>query len=489
MPHDPLKPFPWFSFVGSSHRKESLVSALGKVSAGLLIGGFLGYQGFVAAGIMVCTIALAVGVVSAVSPRCRLAISTFFGILGKWFGRVLGMILLAPLYLVVFSFARFWQRLFGSDPLQLRDTSPRTFWLETDDSRRKRRYVGTMFATERLANMKLRLLPTAIVLVVVVLAGELTLRGMGFGDPILYINDPLIGYYPAPSQDVTRSGGRISTNQFGMRSPECSLQKPAGTFRVLMIGDSTLYGGSYIDQEELYSRLFEKRLAETAAYEKVEVLSIGVNAWGPFHKLGYVKQKGTFDADLAVICMPIGDIYRPLYGLTAVPFFSVDHPPRCAIEEVLGHLAWRYRATVTANTSHGSQEEQGQLGIQAYVELAQLLRQNGCTVVFEILPSREAGTGKDTLPAQQQATDQLRQALAVEGFDDFSYPVGLFAGKGSPEEIYHDRCHLYHQGHRIYAEYLTQQIGPQIARHSVNGKRPVESEARRREVKSGHSRR
>lgn len=328
-------------------------------------------------------------------------------------------------------------------------------------------------ATQRIARTKRRFLPATIalvivVLVIIVLAAEFTLRMLGFGDPILYVSDPAIGYYPAPNQDVTRFGSRVSTNQFGMRSPDCSRQKPEDTFRILLIGDSTLYGGIYIDQEEIYSRLLEKHLAESFEHQKIEVLSIGVNAWGPFHKLGYIQQKGTFEADLAVVCMPIGDIYRPLYGLTELPFYSIDHPPSCAITEVLGYLAWRYRETSAEKPSKETRDEQGQRGIATYVELAQLLHHQGCKVSFEILPTRSVATGQEVPPDQMQAVQQLREALGAQGFDNFSYPVGLFAGKGMPEELYHDGAHLYHLGHRLYAEYLAEQIGPRITRHALD---------------------
>ena len=47
--------------------------------------------------------------------------------------------------------------------------------------------------------------------------------------------------------------------------------------RILMLGDSTLYGGSYVDQDGLYARLLEKKLNELPGLPgKVEVLNLGV---------------------------------------------------------------------------------------------------------------------------------------------------------------------------------------------------------------------
>jgi len=54
--------------------------------------------------------------------------------------------------------------------------------------------------------------------------------------------------------------------------PQYAKQKLSGTFRILMIGDSTLYGGSYIDQRELYSRQLEQHLRNAAGGRRVEIL-------------------------------------------------------------------------------------------------------------------------------------------------------------------------------------------------------------------------
>ncbi len=460
---DPLKPFRWFAPVDRHSSTEGRLSVSAKATVGLLVGVLLFCNGCTTAGIVVCTIALVLGVVSLLSTRARIAVSIFFARLGQLLGRGLGIVVLAPIYVIVFSLGNAWQWLTGSDPLQMYDDGRQSFWLESDTQQRKQRYVYAMFATERLRPGGRRLLPACIVFIAVVLGAELTLRCMGFGHPLLYVNDPQVGYYPAPNQNVTRYGGRVITNRFGMRSGNYTLEKPAGVLRILLIGDSTLYGGSYMDQEELYASLLEKHLNKSPDRDKldrgkVEVFSIGVNAWGPFHKLGYIEKHGTFDADVAVVCMPIGDIYRPQYGLQELPYFSADRPPRCAIEEFVAHLAWRYKADIAGAWTPEDRREQGRRGIEAYVELAEALRRRGCEVFFEILPSRTAGTTGDVSPEERRNVDQLRKALASEGFLRVGYPVGLFRNHGAVEELYHDSCHLYQKGHRLYAKYLNRRM-------------------------------
>ncbi len=462
MTDNALKSPRWFAADDPHSSRDGPLGTLMKTGVGLVAGGVLATFGYLLAAVVVCTLALVLGVVSLASGRARLAIAACFGRLGLWIGRLMSMVILAPIYLVGFTAANLWQRLGGADPLRLRDDGRESFWLPADGEKRKRRYAFTMFATERLRRPAVRrLLPAAVGLLVLAAAAELTLRGMGFGDPVLYVSDPLVGYYPAPNQDVDRYGGRVATNRFGMRSPEFAAAKPPGTLRVLMIGDSTLYGGSYVDQADLYSQQLQEHLERLTPQASVEVLNVGVNAWGPFHKQGYIKRYGTFDADVAIVCMPIGDIYRPLGSLARLPYFSADRPPTCAIEEVAAHLMWRYRTQLAGRWSEAAHDEQGQRGIAAYVELAELLRSHGCEVHFEILPSKAAAT-TDEVPANQlRDVTQLREALAAAGFHSAGYPAGMFCEEAASEVLYHDDCHLQPEGHRLYAEYLTDRLAQQ----------------------------
>jgi hypothetical protein len=288
------------------------------------------------------------------------------------------------------------------------------------------------------------------------LIGEGALRLWGFGAPVLYVPDAQAGFYPAPNQTTSRYGGRIEINAFGMRGPSYQPEKPAGAFRVLMIGDSTLYGGSYVDQQELYSRLLEQQLSQAAGGRLVEVLAIGVNAWGPFHEIGYLEKFGSFDADLAIVCLPTEDIYRPHYGLEKVPFHSIAHPPRLAWEELLAHLAWRLRETEIGAPSAEERAHRSARGLEAYARLARLLAERGVETSFQVLPSRQAGAGDAAPAAEVQDVARLRATLRSAPATDVAFPLGLF--RGAQGRIYHDGSHLDVAGHRRYASYLRDEV-------------------------------
>jgi hypothetical protein len=447
-----LKPYPWFRPIETRPARSGWGAIVLRSCVGLLVGALFVATGHPILAGVVIALTLTITGVSLASPKARSALERFFVKFGYLLGRALAFVVLVPLFFVGFTLARAWLWLTGHDPLQLGRASSPTFWLESDREERRVRYIRSTFTTDVLGKRRRPLIATAVVLLIAVIIGELVLRYFGFGRPVLYVADAQAGFYLAPNQSEKRYGGRVFINSHSMRSPEVSRHKPDNTFRVLLIGDSTLYGGSYVDQDEIYSTLLEKRLRE-AAGPRVEVMNLGVNAWGPFHELGFIDKFGTYGADLAVVCLPIGDIYRPLYGLMEVPFMNAERPPICALEELAAHLAWRYRMSRVGPAPTESLAWQGQQGIQAYCTLARKLREKGCEVFFEVLPSRATILGS-AAPGEHEDLGRLREALRTAGFTQVGYSQEQLRAHAAEKYLYHDGVHLHRAGHRVYAEYL-----------------------------------
>jgi hypothetical protein len=390
------------------------------------------------------------------SPAARRAIDGALARFGRAVGSVLGAVLLTLVYVIVVTPTRFVRRLTGADDLHLRDADRASYWLPCDTDARKVRYVGAMFATEvrRSGGHPLR---TALILAAsFVLLAEGIARMFGFGHPVLYVADPDVGYYPEPDVHVVRYGGLVATNRFGMRSPDVTPSKPPGVFRILMLGDSTLWGGSYIDQEDLYSSQLLARMNSEGLPGKVEVLAMSANGWGPFHERGFVKKFGVFGADLALIQMPIDDINRPLYGLMSVPFFATGAPPRFALEEEMNTLIWSYRSR-HAGLDERWELRQSQYGIHEYGRLADDLHGAGCEVMLFLHPTQSPGFGGDEGHREATWTHQLEDTLAEHGVK-VQLARGVFAGKGTVKEIYYDNMHLNPTGHHVYAEFIEGRI-------------------------------
>jgi hypothetical protein len=91
------------------------------------------------------------------------------------------------------------------------------------------------------------------------LASEIVLRLCGYGRLEIYQPDPKLYWRLQPNQDCFTKVGHqpVHINSHGTRGPEFAAQKPAGTLRVLSLGDSRTFGWGLAD-DETYSRRLEK---------------------------------------------------------------------------------------------------------------------------------------------------------------------------------------------------------------------------------------
>ena len=452
----------------------TVAGTLARMAIGAAAGGVLFRLGHTKLAIVAWSITGLVGGASLVSPAAQAAIARGLAWVGRAAGSLVGTVLLTLVYLLVLTPARLFGRLTGRDELRLRDEVLPSYYEPCDTAERKVRHARDMFATEVLRPRRGSLVAVVVAGAVLLGLAEILLRAQGFGPgAVVYTADARAGYYPSPNQKLDRYGGRVLTNSFGMRAPDFPAEKPAGKFRILMLGDSTLWGGSYVDQEQLYARILDRKLDEHVGADDVEVLNMGVNGWGPFHERGYVETFGTFDADLVMICLPHDDVDRDKYTLMSLPFFSEGRAPRFALEEVMMHTMWRYRrGRITLDSEW--RKRQRVLGIAEYGRLATYLitgdagpdaagpppqtKVGGAEVFMEILPSREVGMGGESESDVEVDVVTKLKALLTERGAVVHYPAGIFKDKGKLEDLYHDEVHLHWKGHEVYGQFLFERV-------------------------------
>jgi len=390
--------------------------------------------------------------------------------LGAAFGRVTTLVLLWPFYVLVFGAIHLVVRVTRNDllGLQLHSDWP-SYWQPGVPERKRAEYYERLFTVEP-ARRESHFLAWAIGILafVMVLAGssEWILRSMGFGNPIVYRVDPRVGYYPAPNQDVHRYGGEIHINAFGMRSRNVTAEKPAGTFRILMLGDSTLYAGSYIDQREIYASRLEDLLIQKLSLlphspGNVEVLCMGVNGWGPQHELAFVKEFGLFNADLVMVMGPPADAYRPRYGIEQFPFFVEGHRPAFAWQEFWDHFRWEYKQRFTVINPNFEASTQPEVvlgdGVGAWLWIAFMARRQNAQVDFDFLPNEDEAREGRASESTQRVLDALLPNLTRMRVSA-AYPLSLFRSNLGVPKLYHDGAHLDTSGHKIYARYLRDRV-------------------------------
>jgi len=116
----------------------------------------------------------------------------------------------------------------------------------------------------------------------------------------------------------------VKINSFGMRDREYERSKPAGIFRVAVLGDSFTWGFG-VENDEVYTEVLEKELGSG-----FEVLNCGVSGFGRGQQLLYLQSDIlAFEPDAVIVmAYPGNDLYDnladdPKYEIYPRPSFDV----------------------------------------------------------------------------------------------------------------------------------------------------------------------
>lgn len=110
---------------------------------------------------------------------------------------------------------------------------------------------------------------------------------------------PFIGYTLNPAVD--------GYNAFGLRGPEITPEKPAGTFRIIALGDSSTFGAT--EDTDTYPAWLQRILREDYGLTNVEVINAGVQGYTTWHTLSNFEFRMLeLDPDLIIFYQSVIDI-------------------------------------------------------------------------------------------------------------------------------------------------------------------------------------
>ena len=145
-------------------------------------------------------------------------------------------------------------------------------------------------------------------------------------------HDPLIGhrYVPNTGRTLPRPGGgqyKIIINSAGIRSArEYAKSKPAGTFRILVFGDSYA-AGQFVSNDQRFTELLERRVSV------LEVINFGLEGTGTDQQLLiYENVARDYEHDLVILFPFLQNIRRNMVAA------RVARDPKTG-KEVLRHKA------------------------------------------------------------------------------------------------------------------------------------------------------
>ena len=166
---------------------------------------------------------------------------------------------------------------------------------------------------------------------------ELYLKHIGLGDPVRYDSNYTFGFVPKENQKKKRfDGAYVSINDIGLRSIynwKNSVKK-----KILFLGDSITYGGSYIDDKETFAHLVCKKITEyicgNAGVNAYSIINIVLRSRYDFrlseaNRYFFVVAPGDFyreyaDADTAHFYLNNKDYFLPAIS-EAISFISTKY--------------------------------------------------------------------------------------------------------------------------------------------------------------------
>jgi hypothetical protein len=158
-----------------------------------------------------------------------------------------------------------------------------------------------------------------------VILAEMVVRMAGykpqFAATQFFRYDPLLGWRLQPALEGPferpQFHSYVKINSRGLRGTEHPYEKPPGKKRILVLGDSFVWGFG-VNDDEIFTALMEKDLPE------VEVINGGVTAYGTTQELLWLEREGIkYQPDLVVVVLYRNDLvdnitqlyngyYRPL---------------------------------------------------------------------------------------------------------------------------------------------------------------------------------
>jgi lysophospholipase L1-like esterase len=302
-------------------------------------------------------------------------------------------------------------------------------------------------------------------------------------------------HYPSVSHDESLEGHdyTLSYNAHGFRPPEHTWRKPAGTRRILVLGDSFV-DGSEVDDRELFTWHLQECLGD------VEVINLGVYGYSTAQELLALERWGLrYEPDLVLLLTVSNDFVGNVQALESfgpAPRFlpaqngdeGVD-PDGLRLEGLdspAAHLARRathlpapgfirrhslvyYLVNKHLHQRLGAQRivetrraRAGEIGVEARFDLYERLvrrindRAESAGADFAVV----FGYLRNELDGNTAAPNRaLRQALARDGIPSLDLHTSLRAAERPDASLYYrENIHWNARGHEQVAEWLAAAI-------------------------------
>jgi len=279
-------------------------------------------------------------------------------------------------------------------------------------------------------------------------------RYLGLGNVILYHSDPLVGYRLRANQSTKRrKNSFVNSDYEGFRfNPDIKISE--NSKYIVFVGDSVTYGGSYIDDSELFSSKFC-----SLSRKNYVCLNNGVNSWGTMNMGRFIANYDLYSEreilKIILVILP-GDERRNLRSFTDTPFWSSKPRNPKAINEVMRYITLEYLVPIFQRDNEFFFEKKEKIftaqSRQSWKELNSFIDKSNYPVDIVITPPKYWFLEKEK-NSEIVIYENLLNDLDSPNINKKCNLYNLIKSEFNPE-LYVDGVHLSKKGHELWSKKL-----------------------------------
>lgn len=292
---------------------------------------------------------------------------------------------------------------------------------------------------------------------------------------LVYAPDPELFFRLRPNLDLAQTGNPrlfdLQTNALGLRGRELEIEKPAGTLRVIALGDSCTFG-SGAGAQETYPAQLEQRLLAMRPDLRVEVVNAGVPGFTSYQALRWLETEGfAMSPDVVVFATGVNDA-TPARAGGKRQFGAgrelTDREYAQALRSQAGwgitRLLWRQGIHLAAAPSSGPASVKRRVPLEEYegnlAALASQAEANGATPVILSWPFEHQIRGEPAFNELEAEARRYQVAAREAARRNDVLFVDLAPALAGREDLFIDMVHLNASGYGVVAEAVATALKP-----------------------------
>jgi lysophospholipase L1-like esterase len=226
-----------------------------------------------------------------------------------------------------------------------------------------------------------------------------------------------LSFIHVPNRSAFLMGVPVSINSHGLRDREYAEAKPPGTYRIVMLGDSTCFGWG-VPLDQTVAKILERNLNATSLppYMHFEVLNAGVGNYNTVQEVAhYQSYDRSFHPDLVILEYFINDAepvpseqHAWLLGRSYLVAFTISR-----LDTLLQFAGLRPRWDEYYASLYGRRQPGFRAANRALAKLALLTRANHAELVVAMLPELHQINDDYPFLREQQKIQEVLEAMHV----------------------------------------------------------------------------